>query len=295
MFHNAIKQTTTTTGTGNLTLSAVAGFAEFSDWFPVNRPISYALLDSNGLFLEAGIGYLNGSGELVRARVQATLTSGVGDDTNPTAFSLTGTTTVICTAHSGTIQPAQANIDSVSSIGRFVGPANAVQTGVGASMMLNRCTYTPFHLRMGMTLASMGLQVTTAQAGGVIKIGLYAMSADGYIGPQIAVGAADIDASTTGFKSVSVANQIYLPPGDYFTATVASGSASAPAVACHNGTGTLLGGSSLGCITGTLSAVSARYETLSAGAALPAAPSASTTGGIAANTVAAPFVTLGSA
>ena len=66
--YDRIRETTTSTGTGNLTLSAYAGnYLRFSDVYLENTRFPYAIIDST--VYETGIGYLNGSNELVRETV----------------------------------------------------------------------------------------------------------------------------------------------------------------------------------------------------------------------------------
>lgn len=73
---NRVMDTTTTTGTGNITLSGtpVAGFTAFGSRISVNDPFDYCIeaVDSNGLPTgdwEIGEGYLSASTTLVRYRV----------------------------------------------------------------------------------------------------------------------------------------------------------------------------------------------------------------------------------
>ena len=76
-FSDRVKETSTTTGTGNLTLAgAVTGFVAFSAAFDVNMPFEYAIeaVDGSGVPTgdwEVGDGYLSGSTTLVRDQVRA--------------------------------------------------------------------------------------------------------------------------------------------------------------------------------------------------------------------------------
>lgn len=65
-----VKETTTTTGTGTLTLGgATTGFRTFNSALGTNVPVFYALLDANGSAWETGQGYLSSSTAFVRERV----------------------------------------------------------------------------------------------------------------------------------------------------------------------------------------------------------------------------------
>lgn len=280
MLGNGIKQTTATTGTGNLTLSSVSGFPTFANVFAVNQPFSYGLLDSSGQPIEYGIGYLSDATTLVRARVTATYSGGTYTQVSASAISLSGTTTVICTPNAASMEATQPTVDSNSaSVGRFLTSAGRNMATSALILTNNRCVYTPFVLRTGTVISSLAANVTTNQASAIIKTGIYAMAANGYIGDRLAT-AADIDASTTGFKSASLSSSIFLPAGTYYTACVTSGSATAPSITCHGQTSaSFIGGSPLGLSSSAITIIDSRYETLGAGASLPSTPNATTTAG----------------
>ena len=70
VFHDRIKETTTTTGTGDLTLAgAVSQFKPFSPSFATNDPFYYCIVGQTGTEWEVGKGYLSGATTLVRSRV----------------------------------------------------------------------------------------------------------------------------------------------------------------------------------------------------------------------------------
>lgn len=69
-FGDRVKETTTTTGTGNLTLAgAVAQFEAFSTNFAVNAFFYYAIVGATGTEWEVGRGYITGATTLVRSQV----------------------------------------------------------------------------------------------------------------------------------------------------------------------------------------------------------------------------------
>lgn len=62
-----VKETTTTTGTGNITLAgAVSQFVAFQTAFSLNERIMYAIVGQTGTEWEVGYGYLSGTTTLVR-------------------------------------------------------------------------------------------------------------------------------------------------------------------------------------------------------------------------------------
>jgi hypothetical protein len=89
-----VKETTSTTGTGSLSLSgAVSGFQTFNAAFSTTKFFYYVLLDVNGTDWETGEGYLSGASTLVRNRIYRSTNSN-----NALNLSATGST-VFCDAH----------------------------------------------------------------------------------------------------------------------------------------------------------------------------------------------------
>lgn len=73
-FADRVKERSTTTGTGDLTLTgAVTNFRSFSSQFDLNSPFAYSI--DNGTEWESGEGYLSGSSTLVRAKVTSSSNS----------------------------------------------------------------------------------------------------------------------------------------------------------------------------------------------------------------------------
>lgn len=67
IYADRAKETTTTTGTGNLTLAgAVAQFQSLNTAFGTNASFEYAIVGQTGTEWEVGYGYLSGSTTLVR-------------------------------------------------------------------------------------------------------------------------------------------------------------------------------------------------------------------------------------
>lgn len=98
MLANRVKETTTTTGTGNLTTAGAAtGFVTFNTAFGTNVQFGYAVSSSGGAEWEVGIGYLSASTTLVRDQVIASSNSN-----NAVNFS-SGTKDVFCTQPAETI------------------------------------------------------------------------------------------------------------------------------------------------------------------------------------------------
>ncbi len=91
-YKDRVKDTTSTTGTGALTLSGTAptGFVDFNSAFGTNVYFYYALAGSSDAEWEVGVGYLSGATTLVRETVLGSSNSGA-------LVSLTGAKDVFCT------------------------------------------------------------------------------------------------------------------------------------------------------------------------------------------------------
>jgi hypothetical protein len=92
-YADRVKDTTTTTGTGDLTLSGTAptGFQSFNTGLGVGPKFGYAISSSGGSEWETGIGYLSGSTTLVREKITASSNS------NAVVSFSSGTKDVYCT------------------------------------------------------------------------------------------------------------------------------------------------------------------------------------------------------
>ena len=108
-----VKETSTTTGTGNLTLAgAVSQFRSFNTAFSTNKRFTYAIVGQTGTEWESGIGYLSGATTLVREFPQA------GSAATPVSFTA-ATLDVFCS-----IIAAEEN--TYSSKGRTVAAAQSL-------------------------------------------------------------------------------------------------------------------------------------------------------------------------
>lgn len=69
-FADRVKETSTSTGTGNVTLAgAVAQFETFAANFEIGQRLDYAIVGQTGTEWETGRGYLSGTTTLVRELV----------------------------------------------------------------------------------------------------------------------------------------------------------------------------------------------------------------------------------
>lgn len=128
-----IKETTATTGTGTVTLSAISGWARFSNAFSVSDVVPYIILDANGN-KETGFGTVGASNTLARTTPSSTLVGSTYDNTTPTAITLSGSATVLCgpiaaltvdTANIAADAVTYAKIQNVSATDKLLGRSTA--------------------------------------------------------------------------------------------------------------------------------------------------------------------------
>jgi len=267
MLGNWIRQTTTTTGTGNLTLAAVTGFPQFTDQFSTTEYFYYAILnDSDGTPIESGIGHLSSSTVLVRDKVLATYVSGTYSDNDPSAVSLAaGTKRVICAMEQGGAQPVAPNINSVTSY-RLLYPTGWIVGGSApsAAVIADIVYYVPILIACPRTLDAIQFRVSSVGAGSSVIVGIYNSTLDGKPNSRIDQSASIATHTAAGVKVGALTKRRY-KPGLYFLALSATG-----------GTPTLNQGSASGQVNhifggdiNMLASIVAFYESTTAGA-LPA-------------------------
>jgi hypothetical protein len=232
MLGNWINQTTATTGTGDLTLSAVTGYPTFADQFSAGAngtPFYYSILnDSDGTPIEVGQGYLSASTTLVRSRVLGTYSAGVYDNTSPATVSLAaGTKRVICTPEAGALAmcaPYVSNNAALALGKRVVSQHVTVNNASSAAVTLvaNRLYVVPFLLTSVIELASLIARVGTGVAATNIRLGLYRCGRDGFPSELIAETAA-LASTTSGVDISGSVTPVRLTPGWYFTGMVSDG------------------------------------------------------------------------
>lgn len=179
MFGNWIRATSATTGTGSLTLSAASGYATPASQFSQGERFSYALLaDADGKPIEGGIGYLDGSGLLVREAVLASYSGGTYTDASSnaglSAISLSGTTRVICTPlKTADLAATRRGRSSGTLADDIFHPVNfqAPTTGTLALGSSGRSYYIPVLLDFAFPVDAVALRA--GATGGSIDIGLY--------------------------------------------------------------------------------------------------------------------------
>lgn len=225
MLGNWVRCTTTTTGTGNLTLSSVSGYPDFNAVFGVGAYCYYAILnDSDGTPIEIGIGHLSASTTLVRDKVIATYVSGTYDDTAPSAVSLAaGTKRVVCTPEASAFGAPVTDIMSGISGDydrRGFGPAAHSATYSSGAAVKDRCYYVPIQVTANVTIAKLSAtNGATAGTGGTngFRLGLYNSLPTGGPGAKL-FESGNLASSAYAELVYTLATPVRLPPGWYYGA-----------------------------------------------------------------------------
>lgn len=222
MLGNFVKETTTTSGTGNITVAGVTGRARFSDCFAVNVPFFYSINDGNNW--ELGVGYLSATSTLVRAKILSTLVSGTFDDTSPAAITLSGgTCNVFATPCAQSAMPNKPSVSITNSSAGYTLTSNVgVLSAASFTATADRQYYMPFHWDVARPMSLVGFRVSTAAAAGkVARIGLYSVDENGE--PDILLEeSGNIAVDSSGVKTYNFTDKLY-PPGWYVIGLVSNG------------------------------------------------------------------------
>lgn len=223
MLSNAIVETTTTTGTGDLTTSAVTGRPRFTDKFTANATEAsashfyYAILTQDAVpqFIESGIGYMSATGTLKRVVVLSTYASSTYTDVSASAISLAaGTKNVICTGECGSAGGlALPGIDNSVSALRYAYSAHAPLQQAGGTLVMtaNRLYLQPFlHLS---ARAIDGLFFRDSSTNANVRIALFECNRDGTAGRKLMGSTADTAATSGGFFVITTGGPVRPAPG----------------------------------------------------------------------------------
>ena len=212
MLANWAKCTTTTSGTGDLSLSPVTNFPTFSDVFSVGQIVGYSILNSNGEPVEEGVGCYSAVDTLTRTLPCATYSGGVYAGTAPSAISLSGTYTVIASSVRG-MAPTLPQINTAAAARYFSSPSHQA-SGAVRNIFVGDLIAVPLLFSAARPVDAFAIEVTTLGASAVARVGLYSVGANG-LPSKLLIESADINCSTTGVK-VSTFGAVSIHPGWYY-------------------------------------------------------------------------------
>ena len=226
MLANGVKETTTTTGTGTVTLSAVTGYPRFSQVLSVGQFVDYAIQDGNNW--EWGVGKVAASNTLERTLITAKFDGGTYSKYPASPLSLSGSATVFCTITAERAGDSMGNVRTGSFQAGVVGSAHLVQTEVFGStyaISANRVTYIPFVWPPGAQRFIKGfkLHVTAAGTATKMRIGVLKPLRETLTSIELLMQTSDIAVTTTGTKSISLASPIVIAEPRVMLAVIADG------------------------------------------------------------------------
>lgn len=214
-YGNRVKETSTSTGVGNLTLAgAVAAFVTFNTAFGLNRPLHYIILHDTDNTWEVGIGHLSASTTFVRDIILDNSSGGI------TAINFaSGGLTIIATPTAGSLfgSPPYC-FNRAGQGGQTLRNANEQFTNtITHTQVVDRVYGTRWITFAGLEIDQAHIECMTGVASALTKIALYRLDQAGDARQRIASCRTNtFDCATTGLKTASLdEGAIYLPPGEY--------------------------------------------------------------------------------
>lgn len=222
MLGNWIQQTTTTTGTGNLTLSTVSGYPAFSTQFSDGQRFQYQILDdSTGAPIESGIGYLS-TGALVRERIECTMVSGTFDNSAPSAVSLAaGAKRVICAVSAAATHTPATGAVTAATYKAYGDNTQVFGSGGGFVCTAGTAYAKQFEALAANEIDALIVRVTTAAASTrLLRGAIYSIGADGLPDVKLAESGT-VAADSTGVKQLTFT--AFRPPQRFYAAFISDG------------------------------------------------------------------------
>lgn len=219
MLANWVGQTSTTVGTGMITLNgALPGRVSFGATCSSNEVVPYHLVTGSG-DREAGAAVYSAN-TLTRIHIAEQIVSGVALASPLSPLPLAGTTTVYLGSQASTSLPPAIGIVWHGTGVRSVVPQNFATTTASQAITANELLWWPFLIPATTAIDQVRLQVATAGVG-VARIAIETYAQQGQVGTRLWESSA-IDISTTGTKIETLAAPLTLRAGWYWVGYVAT-------------------------------------------------------------------------
>ncbi len=209
MLANNVQETTSTAGTGNITLTGSSDNGRtFSSQFAINRRFTYFIDDGAGNF-ETGVGYLSNATTLVRENPQD------GSATLPVNFAAGEKQVFISPSLFNTINSFDG-FSALSGTVKFMPSYSMGRLNSTEVIVANRQYFFDAVFLRTTTINLMGAYITTG--GGTssdkMHVGLYDIDSSTGLAGNLICEATNLDPSSAGFVSGST-NEIVIPAGVY--------------------------------------------------------------------------------
>lgn len=225
-----ISHTSTTGGTGDLTLVRETGKLSWVDVFGSSgtRFVEYVIEEAANNKREAGVGSIAlSTGVLARTCPMETQDGTTWDGTVPSKISFGTTGVVVHTGPIGSYSPLRVPFFPTSSPAADAGYCGVIGSGINTTVTNDREYYVRQYWPGGI-VTQVAIYVFTAQTGGALKWSIHEIGSDGLPGQKLHGTASSIACTSTGLKTESVS--FYLPPGYYDTGTIVTTSSGSLAV-----------------------------------------------------------------
>lgn len=221
MLANGAKETTTTTGTGTVTLSAVTGFPRFSQVLSVGQFVDYAIQDGNNW--EWGVGKVAASNTLERTLVTAKFEGGTYTKNPVTGVSLTGISEVFCSVHDRSLGMS-GRMDSPVVFNALHAQTSAFGSS-GNFNFPNRLVVFPWLWPLGVDRFATGIRINVGTVGTATQVVLALVDyGDTFTSTKVLASTGPVAVDTTGLKTATFDAPAYCPSPRMGIAFVANGS-----------------------------------------------------------------------
>lgn len=204
-----VQETTTTTGTGNITLAGASEDGRtFNSQYSLNDRFTYYIDDRAGNF-ETGVGYLSGSTTLVRDKPLE------GSSSLPVDFSA-GEKQVFISPNNTNLLKDSLGFSDLSSTIKFMLPTNIVRINSSFALVSDRQYFmeAPFSRGALVDLIAVNITVADGTSANKMHIGLYEIDPLTGLAGNLLFEAANLDPSVSGTISGSF-TEVFLQAGVY--------------------------------------------------------------------------------
>ena len=207
MIYNRVQETSTTSGTGSLTLAgAETGFQTFNSAIGTDVRAVYWISDSTANVWETGVGYLSSSTVLVRE----TVTDNSSGTTS--ALSLAGNSVTVYTSINSNTSSLYAFADATKTLiqasSRYLAISSSSFTATSGTLYIN-----PFEINQQFTANYMRIR-TNSLTDATYRMVIFEGSR-GFPG-QIVGDTGDVTSTSFGAKALSLTSPVLLMPGMYY-------------------------------------------------------------------------------